>query len=60
VNEEELADKLYTKYCVEVGGKAFNGDPLPSWQDFRDDPTKLVQSNAWVAVASTAIEFFEP
>jgi hypothetical protein len=46
-----LAERLYTAYCAAVGGKAYDGKPLPSWQVFRADPTKRVQSDAWVAVA---------
>lgn len=48
---EALAGKLYTVYCAAVGGKAYDGKPLPAWQEFRSDPTKKVQSDAWVAVA---------
>lgn len=51
---EAIADKIYTTYCAEVGGKAFNGDPLPTWVTFRADPTKRKQSDAWVAAARTA------
>lgn len=50
-NTEKLAAKLYEAYCEAVGGKAFNGDPLPSWREFRDDETKRLQSDAWVVVA---------
>jgi len=53
---EELADKLYTVYCAAVGGKAFNGDPLPAWSTFRADPTKRKQSDAWMIVAKTALD----
>lgn len=53
---EEVAEKLYTKYCSEVGGKAFNGDPLPSWREFRDDPNKRKQSDAWMATARLAFD----
>lgn len=48
---EQKAERMYESYCVAVGGKAFNGDPLPTWRQFRDDPTKLKQSEAWVAIA---------
>ena len=51
---EKIAGILYEEYCKEVGGKAFNGDPLPSWKTFRADPEKKKQSEAWVAVASRA------
>lgn len=46
-----LADELYTIYCKSVGGVAFNGDKLPTWDEFRIDPNKEVQYNAWIAIA---------
>ncbi len=52
---ETTAKLLYETYCREVGGKAFNGDPLPDWETFRSDPTKQKQSDAWMAVAKTAM-----
>ena len=56
INEEQVAGDLYTAYCKAVGGKAFNGDSLPDWGAFRDDPSKKTQSDAWVEVANRAIE----
>lgn len=47
----ELAGKLYTVYCAAVGGKAFDGNPLPSWREFANDPAKVKQSDAWIKVA---------
>ena len=55
-DEEELAEQLYECYCIAVGGKAFNNDPLPSWEVFRGDPKKQKQSDAWVEVAKKAME----
>ncbi len=52
---EALAGRLYNTYCVAVGGKAFNGDPLPLWKDFSDDAKKAVQANGWRAVAVESI-----
>lgn len=57
--EEVLAGQLYAEYCVKVGGKAFNGDTLPNWADFRADPTKKLQSDAWVSVGKLASELLE-
>lgn len=48
---ELIAGVLYTEYCAKVGGLAFNGDKLPTWEEFRADPAKKKQSDAWVAVA---------
>jgi hypothetical protein len=50
----ELAATLYTTYCMAVGGKAFNGHPLPDWERFAADPAKATQSAAWVRVAEVA------
>jgi hypothetical protein len=51
---EKLAKKLYARYCREVGGKAFNGDPLPDWDAFSKDPAKQKQADAWRSVADLA------
>ncbi len=51
-----IAGELYTKYCAAVGGKAFNGDPLPCWLAMTEDPAKTKQSAAWIATAERAIE----
>ena len=50
-----LAGQLYTCYCQSVGGKAFNGDPLPTWDEFSADPAKAKQRQAWVDVAAEAV-----
>lgn len=54
---ENLAEVLYTQYCHDVGGKAFNGDPLPSWPVFSADEKKQVQVAAWRRVAHNAYDF---
>lgn len=51
---EETAAALYEEYCRQVGGKAFNGDPLPDWATFAADPAKQKQVGAWRAVAELA------
>lgn len=53
--ELELAKIMYDVYCNAVGGKAFNGDPLPGSEEFFVDPSKKKQSDAWVASALIAI-----
>lgn len=50
---EELAKRMYDAYCLAVGGKAFNGDPLPSWELFSVDPSKQLQVNGWLKAAQT-------
>ena len=53
----KLAGELYTTYCQSVGGKAFNGDPLPTWDEFSRDSNKQKQVDGWVAVANNALEW---
>lgn len=56
---DQLAALLYTEYCKSVGGKAFNGDTLPSWEEFSKDPNKQVQAAAWITVASLSKELLK-
>ena len=51
-----MARELYTIYCRAVGGIAFNGEPLPAWDEFAADKTKAKQVNAWRAVAQHALD----
>jgi hypothetical protein len=60
INREYIASELYRVYCEAVGGKAFNGDPLPDWETFYADETKKKQSNAWLAAADRAIQLLVP
>lgn len=52
---EAIAGNLYTVYCKAVGGRAWDGNPLPDWNTFRNDATKRVQSEAWIAVAKESV-----
>lgn len=49
-----LAKKMYDAYCEAVGGKAFNGDPLPTSQEFFSDPNKQKQAEDWQKAAEVA------
>lgn len=51
---ETRAADMYTTYCAAVGGKAFNGDPLPDWVTFANDPAKFKQAQAWRLIAERA------
>ncbi len=55
INRDVVAEELYTAYCEAVGGVAFNGDPLPKWKEFSEDPAKTKQYIAWLAAADRAI-----
>lgn len=48
---EELAREAYDVYCAAVGGKAWNGQPLPTAEEFFTDSAKKLQADAWRAVA---------
>lgn len=52
---EALARDMYDAYCEAVGGKAFNGDPLPNSNKFFTDQRKEKQSNAWIVAADIAL-----
>jgi len=54
-DENSIAEIMYTTYCEAVGGKAFNGYPLPPWAVFVVDPTKQKQVKAWRAVGRVAL-----
>lgn len=56
INRETVAEALYTAYCAAVGGVAFNGDPLPDWKTFSNDPEKAKQARAWLAAADRAMD----
>lgn len=52
----ELAIELYDVYCAAVGGKAYDGRPLPTGREFMNDPAKQKQADAWRAVAVHAVQ----
>lgn len=58
-NRIQIASALYAVYAAAVGGKAYNGDPLPTWSEFHKDEKKKTQSDAWLAVADKAMEIFK-
>lgn len=53
---KKLAMAMYDEYCAEVGGKAYDGRPLPTAKEFFNDETKQKQAMGWFAAASKAIE----
>jgi len=57
--KEKLAGELYEEYCIAVGGKAFNGDPLPNAEEFFNDPSKNKQADAWIRVAEYSYDYFK-
>ena len=59
INLEGLAQSMYEGYCESVGWKSFNGDTLPQWVEFYNDPKKEIQSKAWIAAAQSAIDYLD-
>lgn len=53
---EKLAMAMYGEYCEKVGGKSYDGKPLPTAKEFFNDETKAKQARAWMAAASKALE----
>ena len=53
---ERVAMAMYDAYCENVGGKAWDGRPLPTAKEFFADETKIKQARGWLAAASKAIE----
>lgn len=48
---KDIAEAAYTAYREAVGGKAFNGDPLPTWTQMCLDSKKEHLVRAWRAAA---------
>ena len=53
---KKLAMAMYDEYCAKVGGKAYDGRPLPTAAEFFEDDTKAKQALGWMAAASKALE----
>ena len=53
---KQVAMEMYDAYCEQVGGKAYDGRPLPTAAEFFDDDTKQKQAMGWFAAASKALE----
>lgn len=56
---EALARDMYDAYCEAVGGKAYNGEPLPNSSEFFADENKTKQANAWIVAADIALAWHE-
>jgi len=49
---EREARAAYEAYCAQVGGVAYNGDKLPTWDEQRERNPKIAV--AWHAAAEAA------
>lgn len=59
---EDIAKDMYTKYYEAVGGVSWNGEIIPTWDEFSADTTKAKQIQGWLAAAAThpALHRVEP
>lgn len=53
--ENTLARAAWEAYKTAVGGVAFNGDPLPSWDEMCADEKKQKLVNGWVESARAVV-----
>lgn len=51
-----LGQTAWDAYAKSVGGKAFNGDLLPTWEEMKNDPKKAHLVNAWIASAAAVCD----
>lgn len=56
INYERAGQTAYDAYCREVGGKAFSGDPLPTWQEQRERSPYIAA--AWCVAAQAVLTVF--
>jgi len=55
IEDLRLAGVAYTAYAKAVGNRAYNGDPLPTWDQMQADPAKARLVEAWTIAASAAV-----
>lgn len=51
-NIKELAIKAYDAYTAAVGGVNYKGEPLPTGEEFMNDPDKTKQAAGWIAAVN--------
>lgn len=56
-DQKQLAGALYDSYSAAVGGVNFQGDALPTWEEFSADESKAKQTAGWLAVAKYVIDY---
>lgn len=47
-NAERLGKAAWEAYRESVGGKSFNGEPLPTWEEMTKDPKRAAVRKAWI------------
>lgn len=46
-----LGREAYTAYAMSVGGKAYDGRPLPTWEELSEQ-----RRNGWAAAAQRVVD----
>lgn len=54
-----LGKASWSAYRETVGGKAFNGDPLPDWETMKADAQKETIVKGWKAAAIASLMAFD-
>lgn len=52
-SKDDLGKVAYERYCLAVGGVAFNGDPLPTWAEQVERNPQIAE--AWRQAAITVV-----
>lgn len=56
LGDDALGKLAWDTYSKAVGGKAFNGDPLPTWEDMKKDDKKQNLVEAWKKTAKAVAD----
>jgi hypothetical protein len=56
LSDDALGKLAWDTYSKAVGGKAFNGDALPTWEVMKKDETKAHLVKAWKTTANAVAE----
>ncbi len=56
INRDRAGQTNYDAYCRAVGGKAFNGDDLPTWQEQTERSPHIAEAWRVAAAAVLTIE----
>jgi hypothetical protein len=59
MTDDQLGKIAWDTYAAAVGGKAFNGDPLPTWAEMCKDDKKQNLVVAWKKSARAVASAFE-
>jgi hypothetical protein len=56
LGDDALGKLAWETYSKAVGGKAFNGDALPTWEVMKNDEKKTQLVEAWIKTANAVAE----